>query len=288
MSEYHERFETALNPSWCPGCGDWAIYRALKTAFERLHLKNEQIAMVYGIGCSGNMASYLRVYGFHGLHGRPLPVASGVKMANHKLTVIAAGGDGDGYGEGIAHFIHQMRANQDITYIVFDNQVYGLTKGQVSPRAQKGYVSPTTPGGVIEEPINPIALALANNATFVSRAYAPYIDHTVDLITKALRHKGFSLVNIIQPCQSFNHVNTHDFWRQRIYMLGEQKNHNATDRMQALRLAFEGPDPRFPVGVFYQEKRATYEDELPQIKKHPLVKTSIAHRSIRSIFRTFQ
>ncbi|MFA6512458.1 MAG: thiamine pyrophosphate-dependent enzyme [Patescibacteria group bacterium] len=288
MPKKTEQFETGLNPSWCPGCGDWAIYRALKTVFTELGLKNENIAIAYGIGCSGNMASYLDIYGFHGLHGRPLPVAAGIKMANDRLTVLAAGGDGDGYGEGISHFLHQMRANQDITYLVFDNQVYGLTQGQVSPRGMKGYKASTTPDGVIEEPVNPIALALANNATFVARTFAIDFLHNIKTIKKAIQHKGFSLVNIIQPCQTFNKLNTHSYWQRRIYNMEEEKNYRSNDRMYAMEKAFEGPEPRFPVGIFYQEKRLSYEDELPQIKKNPLVQQSPEGRSVRKLFSSHQ
>lgn len=288
MSAKSEQFETALNPSWCPGCGDWAIYRALKTVFTELDLRQENIAIAYGIGCSGNLASYLNVYGFHGLHGRPLPVAAGMKMANHRLTVLAAGGDGDGYGEGIAHFIHQMRANQDITYIVFDNQVYGLTKGQVSPRGQKGYRSSTTPDGVIEEPINPIALALANNATFVARTFAIDFLHNISVLKRAIRHKGFSLVNIIQPCQTFNHLNTQHYWRQRVYRLDDNPQHRTDDKMYAMEKAFEGPDPKYPIGIFYQEQRKSYEDELPQLSKKPLVQQKPEGRSVRRLFSSLQ
>ncbi|MBI3573363.1 MAG: 2-oxoacid:ferredoxin oxidoreductase subunit beta, partial [Candidatus Kerfeldbacteria bacterium] len=194
-----QNFETSQAPTWCPGCGDFAIWTIIKNSLVALGYQPHHVVIVFGIGCAGNQANTLRAYTFHGLHGRPLPVALGVALANHHLKVIAVGGDGDGYGEGLAHFIHTIRANPNITYLVHDNQVYGLTKGQVSPTSMVGFRSDSTPTGSIDEPINPIALALAAGCGYVARGFAGDLTHTEQLVKGALEHRGFSFVDILQP-----------------------------------------------------------------------------------------
>ncbi|MCX7771350.1 MAG: thiamine pyrophosphate-dependent enzyme, partial [Proteobacteria bacterium] len=214
-------YNTYQTPSWCPGCGNFGIWYALKNAFNELGFQNHDITMVFGIGCSGNLSNFLKVYGFHSIHGRTLPVASGIKFANHKLNVIATSGDGDGLGIGLGHFIHTCRRNIDITYIIHDNRVYGLTTGQTSPTSPKGFSSKSTPFGVIELPVNPLALAILSGATFVARGYSGEIDHLSSLIVQGIKHKGFSVIDVLQPCVTFNPSYSYPFYNPRVYKLEE-------------------------------------------------------------------
>lgn len=276
-------FETKQFPTWCPGCGDFGIWTALKNAFVAQGLEPHQVVVVFGIGCSGNMASFLNVYGFHGLHGRAIPVATAIKLCNSALHVVAIGGDGDGYGIGLGHLLHAMRRNVDITYVVHNNQVYGLTKGQTSPTSEKGFVTKSTPFGVIEEPVDPIALAIDIGATYVARGYAGNVKQLTDLIVGGMKHKGFALVDAMQPCVTYNHLNTFHWFYQRVYEL-DKEGHNPADKHAAWQKAMEWPTQlmvdenrldKIPTGLFYQEQRSTYGDELPQIAGTPLVKQAI-------------
>lgn len=278
-------FETGNFPTWCPGCGNFGIWTAVKQALVKKGYQPHEVLLVFGIGCSGNETNFLHGYGFHGLHGRPLPVAHGAKMANHKVKVIAIGGDGDGYGEGLSHFIHTTRGNADITYIVHDNQVYGLTKGQSSPTSEKGYKSPSTPDGLIEEPINPLTLALAAGGTFVAQGFSGNANHLTDLIVQAIDHKGFSLVNTLQPCVTFNHHNTFQWFYRRVYEL-EKEGYTSDDIQKAFEKAREWGE-RIPIGVLYESKRDTYEDNLPQIKDTPLVDHKLSDIDISPLLKEF-
>jgi len=278
-------FATPVFPTWCPGCGNFGIWGALKNALVELDWKPEEVLIVYGIGCSGNGADFLKTYGFHGLHGRTLPVATGAKLSNHELKVVAVAGDGDGYGIGVGHFIHAMRRNLDITLIAHNNQVYGLTTGQTSPTSDKGFATKSTPTGVIELPVNPIALALSSGATFISRGFAGDIKYLTNLLVEALSHKGFSLIDIFQPCVTFNNLNTYDWFRDRVYKL-EAENHNPQDKPEAFNKSQEWGD-KIPIGLFYKEHRSTYEDELPQIAEKPLVQHDIENIDISSLLDNF-
>ena len=219
------------------------------------------VAVIAGIGCSGKLTHWVNTYGLHSLHGRTLPPASAVKFVNPKLTVIADGGDGDGYGIGMGHFIHTMRRNIDITYLVHNNMVYGLTKGQAAPTSMKGYKSPSTPFGVIEQPVNPIALALTAGATFVARGSAGDAIHLTKLIEEGIKHKGFSLIDIFQPCVTFNKINTYAFFMQHCYKLENDPNYDPTNFQMAMTKALE--TEKLPIGIFYKTERPTYEDEDP-------------------------
>ncbi|MBI2426235.1 MAG: 2-oxoacid:ferredoxin oxidoreductase subunit beta [Candidatus Kerfeldbacteria bacterium] len=261
-------FNTSTFPTWCPGCGDFGIWAALKNALVELGREPHDTVVVYGIGCSGNMANNVNTYAFHGLHGRPVPVAEGIKMANHGLTVIVIAGDGDGYGEGLGHFLHAVRGNADITYIVHNNQVYGLTTGQTSPTSDKGYKSKSTPHGVIEEPINPISLALGASGTFVARGYAGDIKHLTSLIVQGVQHKGFSLIDVFQPCVTFNKINTH-LWFQKMTVKLEEMGHDPSNREAAIQQAFRRD--QLPIGLYYKEDRPAYHEQLSQIAETPLV-----------------
>lgn len=208
--------DTGLFPTWCPGCGDFGIWAALKNALKQLGLESHQFVIVYDIGCCGNMASHLRVFGLHGLHGRAIPAASGVKLANHKQKVIVVGGDGGLLGEGLSHFVSACRANMDLAVILHNNQVYGLTTGQSSPTSMVGTKGKATPLGVFEQPLEPCGLALLSGASFVSRTFAGDIPGTSKTIAAAISHKGFSLVEVLQPCVTFNKINTYSWFREKI------------------------------------------------------------------------
>ena len=239
---------------WCPGCGNFGILAALKGALHELNLQPHETVIVSGIGCSGKTPHYINTYGFEALHGRPLPVASGVKLSNNRLTVIAVGGDGDGYGIGVGHFVHIMRRNYDLTYIVHDNQLYGLTTGQASPTSQLGMKTKTTPFGVVETPFNPVASAIVGGASFVARAFAGDIAHTKELMKEAIKHRGFALLDVLQPCVTFNKLNTYEFFQKRCYKL-EEAGHDPTDKDKALDKAFEERRTdyeKMPIGVFFR------------------------------------
>lgn len=272
-------FETKIFPTWCPGCGDFGIWTAIKNALVAEGLAPHQVAAVFGIGCNSNMASFLNVYGLHSLHGRALPVATGMQLANTNLKVVAISGDGDGYGIGMGHFIHAIRRNVDITYIVHNNQIYGLTKGQASPTTEKAMLTKSTPFGSIEIPIDPVLLAIDAGCTYVARGFAGNVKQLTALIQGGLKHKGFALIDVLQPCVTFNHHNTFHWFYQRAYEL-EAEGHNTKDKVAAWKKAMEWPTQlpldenrvdRIPTGLFYQEERPCYGDELPQIKDKPLV-----------------
>ncbi|MDD5472702.1 MAG: thiamine pyrophosphate-dependent enzyme [Candidatus Methanoperedens sp.] len=276
---------TIGKPNWCPGCGDFGILLALKGAVVELNIEPENIVIVSGIGCSGKVPHWIRTYGLHGIHGRVLPVAAATKLANHELTVFGVGGDGDGYGIGMCHFIHAMRRNIDMTYIVHNNMIYGLTTGQTSPTSEKGMRTKSTPSGVIEVPVNPIALAISSGATFVARSFAGDVKHLQKTIVAAVKHRGFSLVDVFQPCVSFNNINTYDWYKQRVYDL-ETVGHNPQDKMAAFVRSQEWGE-KIPIGVFYKVVSPTYEDELPQIKEMPLVKQGIDKVDISKLMEDF-
>ena len=277
-----EELTTKERPTWCPGCGNWGILTALKKAIAELNLPKHQVVVVSGIGCSGHLPQWINTFGFHSLHGRALPVAQAIKLANHELTVIAVGGDGDGYGIGMGHFIHAMRRNVDITYIVHNNQIYGLTTGQASPTSEKGFKSKSTPHGVIEIPVNPISLALAADCSFVARGFAGDVPHLTKLIAQAIQHKGFAFIDVLQPCVTFNYLNTFEYFRERVYKLEDDKSFDATNKIEAFKRSLEWGE-RIPIGLFYKEERKVLEEELPQLSEMPLVKQKIDNIDIDSL-----
>jgi 2-oxoglutarate/2-oxoacid ferredoxin oxidoreductase subunit beta len=266
-----EDYATEVKPNWCPGCGNFGIFTAIREALSRLDIPPEKIVFTYGIGCHGKQIDFLNINGFDGLHGRPVPVAEGIKLGNHELKVAAFSGDGDAYGEGLSHMLNAARGNHNITYFVHDNQIYGLTTGQASPTTAKGTKTKSTPEGLIDEPINPIAMAITAGATFVARGYAGDIPFTTEIMLAALQHKGFAIVDILQPCVSFNKVNTYDWFRQNTYKL---ENHNAQDKMAALQKAFE--TDKLPIGIFYKAEKPTYEEQVTELAPGPLAKQSLA------------
>jgi 2-oxoglutarate ferredoxin oxidoreductase subunit beta len=254
-------FVSEERPTWCPGCGDFGVLQALQRAAAQLGLQPHEMVVVSGIGCSGKISSYFHAYGFHVLHGRTLPVATGVKLANPRLTVVASGGDGDGYGIGGNHFLHAIRRNVDITYIVMDNHVYGLTKGQTSPTSAHGFKTVTTPEGAAENPVHPLRVALAQGCTFVAQGFSAEKQQLTDLIVKAIRHRGFSLVNVISPCVTFNKINTYDWYRERLHDLDADSGYDPRSRAQAFAKLVETDD--MVRGLVYVEEAPAYQDYLP-------------------------
>lgn len=279
-----EDFETKYRPTWCPGCGNYGIWQSLKSALAKSNLKPHEVVICYGIGCSGNMNDFVKTYGFHSLHGRAVPNACGIKMANHKLTVICIVGDGDCYGEGGNHLIHAARGNHDIKVFVHDNRVYGLTTGQTSPTSPQGFLSKSTPKGAIELALNPLTLAISQGATFVAQGFAGEVECLTSLMTRAIKHRGFSLLNIIQPCVTFNKPYSYQYYQERIYKL-EGKGWKTNDKPQALKKA-SLTNNQIPIGVFYQEKRPCYHEKLPQIEKEPQVRQKLKI-NIKSLFKEF-
>ena len=250
--------KSEIKPTWCPGCGDYGVVAALEMAVKRLKIPSHTIVLVSGIGCSSNLPHFLSSYGFHGVHGRSLPVAEGIRWANHGLTVIATGGDGDGYGIGAGHFVHTMRRNVDLTYVTMNNEIYGLTTGQASPTSMLGHKTKSTPFGVIENPLDPIAVALACGATYVARGFSGDVKQLTDLIAGGIQHKGFALVDTFSPCVTYNKINTFDFFRQRIYKL-DAAGHDPSNLVAAWERSLEWGD-KIPTGLFYKTERSTYED----------------------------
>jgi 2-oxoglutarate/2-oxoacid ferredoxin oxidoreductase subunit beta len=258
-----------LTPAWCPGCGNFGILSAVKKALVELNLEPYQVLLVSGIGQAGKLPHYLKGNVFNSLHGRPVPPSIGAKIANKELVVIVISGDGDGYGEGGNHFIHAARRNHDITYLVHDNQIYGLTKGQTSPTSDIGFVTKTTPQGA-PPAVNPITLAIAAGATFVARAFTGDVDYLSSIIQQGIDHRGFALIDILQPCVSFNHKNTYQWYRERVYKMEEGKEYNSSDKVAAFKKAQEWGD-HIPIGVFYREKKPVYESAFSALKTDTLV-----------------
>lgn len=251
-------FKSEVKPDWCPGCGDYGVLNSLQKACADLNLDPKDIMVVSGIGCSSNLPGFFNSYGMHTLHGRGVAVANGVKLGNKDLTVIATGGDGDGYGIGVGHFVHSMRRNLDMTYIVMDNQIYGLTTGQTSPTTELDVKTKSTPSGNLEQPLNPIALAIAGGCSFVARGFSGEPGHLAELYKKAIQHKGFALVDVFSPCVTYNKQNTYPWFKERVFKL-EDENHDTKNFEAAMKKAQEW-GTRIPIGVFYAKERPTYEE----------------------------
>ncbi len=259
-----------IDIAWCPGCGNYSIIKSLKKALQELDIHPKDLTVVSGIGQAAKIPHYFRTHFFNGLHGRALPPATAIKAVNPQLTVIAESGDGDMYGEGGNHFLHAIRRNPDITNIVHNNMIYGLTKGQASPTSQFGFKTPVQVTGVVLEPFNPLALAVSQNASFVARAFSGDIDQTKEILKKAIKHQGYSLVDIFQPCVSFNKFNTFKWFKENTSYLDE--SYDPEDRKTAFEKSLE-TDP-FALGVIYKSpKKNTYEQNtgLYTKDKNPLV-----------------
>jgi 2-oxoglutarate/2-oxoacid ferredoxin oxidoreductase subunit beta len=273
-------------PAWCPGCGDFGILQAVKKALIALDKQPHEVLLCSGIGQAAKLPHYLRCNVFNGLHGRALPAAQAAKLANHHLTILAIGGDGDMYGEGGNHFLHALRRNLDLTLIVHDNKIYGLTKGQASPTTDQGVKTKVQPQGVFSRPFNPLTLAISQNCGFVARGFSAKIDHLADLITAAVRHQGFSLIDVLQPCVSFNKINTYAWYQERVYSLSEDPDYNPQSWHNALDKALEWGD-RIPIGILYQASGKTYEENLPQLQGEPLADRKINSQNIKALISQF-
>lgn len=284
MSEVKD-FTTPCQPTWCPGCGDFGIWSALKKAVIRMGWTPADFVAVYGVGCHGHMVNFLKSYAIETLHGRPIPVAEGIKLANHSLPVLVIAGDGDTLGEGTNHLIHAARRNINVTMIMHDNQVYGLTTGQTAPTSPRGFKTKSTPTGVIEDPVNPLALTIAAGATFVARGFAGDIPSLTELMVAAMTHKGFSFLDVFQPCVTFNHVNTYQWYREHTYMLPPE--YAANDRSEAFSKSQEWTD-KVPMGIFYREEKPTYESQIPQIAAHTLINLPFPSKeAVDTLFEEF-
>lgn len=274
------QYETA----WCPGCGNFAILPAVKKALVARGLSPEKLLFVSGIGQAAKTPHYMNVNVFNGLHGRSLPVATGAKLSNSELTVIVESGDGCNYGEGGNHFLAAIRRNIGITMLVHNNQVYGLTKGQASPTSELGFVTKAQPQGVISEPFNPVAIAVSMHAGFVARGFSGLIDHLSDLIRQAIAHRGLSLVDVLQPCISFNKVNTFAWYKKRVYELPPE--HDPADWDEALKAAREWGD-RIPIGVIYRGRRPAFEEGLSVLTPGPLVEREVDLDTLTEIMEQY-
>jgi len=254
-----------IDIAWCPGCGNFGILNVLKQSLAELGIPSKKLVIVSGIGQAAKIPHYLRTNFFNGLHGRSLPVATGIKASNPELVVVAESGDGDMYGEGGNHFVHAIRRNPDLTNIVHDNMIYGLTKGQASPTSRKGLKTPVQVDGVILEPFNPIAVAIAQGASFVARASISDMKGSVEIFKKALLHKGYSLLDVFQPCVTFNKVNTYQWFRDHTYYLDE--SHDTHDRFEAFKRAMEKDN--LPIGVFYEDENSEpFEEKISAYEGH--------------------
>ena len=271
-------------PDWCPGCGDHSILMSVKGAIAELGLEPQKVLIVSGIGCSSKLPHYVKVYGFHGIHGRPLPIATGAKLANQDLKVIVISGDGDCYGIGMSHFIHAVRRNVDFALIVHDNQIYGLTTGQTSPTSDFGFKTKTSPQGSIENAVRPLSLALAAGGTFVSRGFAGNPAHLKELFKQAIMHKGLAMVDVLQPCVTFNRVNTFAWYRERVYDLAKT-GHDPTNRVAAMERASEWSD-KIPIGILYKEERPVYGDLMPALQAGPRGRQPL-ERDIKPLMERF-
>lgn len=274
-----------LTPAWCPGCGNFAILRAFNEALLELNIAPHEIVIVSGIGQAGKFPHYTRCNTFNGLHGRTLPVATGIKLVNPKLKVIAVAGDGDCYGEGGNHLIHAIRRNVDIKLFVHNNQIYGLTKGQASPTTMKGGKTKTQPFGVVSEPLNPLLLAIALDCSFVARGYAGEVEHLKNLMKEAFLHKGFALLDILQPCVTFNKINTFEWYNERVYFL--DSTYDPTNKILAFEKAGEWGE-KIPLGILFKKEKPTFEEMIPILKKGPLFDLPYDTEKVRSLIERFE
>jgi 2-oxoglutarate ferredoxin oxidoreductase subunit beta len=271
-------------PAWCPGCGNFPILKTFKDAVVELGIKPSQFTIVSGIGQAGKFPHYLKCNTFNGLHGRTLPVSTGIRLANHEMIVIAVAGDGDCYGEGGNHLLHAIRRNINVKLFVHDNQVYGLTKGQASPTSMEEMKTKVQPFGVLSEQLNPMALAVALDCGFAARGFAGDTVHLKELIKEAIGHKGFSLVDILQPCVVFNKINTYEWYKKRIYHI--EPGYDPASRTEAFKKALEWGD-KIPTGVIYRSNRPAFEERMPIIKEMPLVKQSFDASKLEAALKEF-
>lgn len=276
---------TPHTPNWCPGCGNFAIWGAIRKGIADTGYPPEKMAVFYDVGCSGNMSSFNNLYGFHTIHGRAIPTAVGAKLANHDLKVLVIIGDGGCYGEGGTHFINIMRGNHDITVLVHNNHRYSLTTGQTSPTTDKSTKTKSTPEGVIEEPFNPIAVALSNHCSFVAREFAPDIMRLSERIKQGLNHPGFALIDTFQPCPVFNPAQSTDWYRERIIKLEDEK-HTPNNLEGAWKQAMRSD--KLPIGLFFQEQKPSYHQQVSELTYGPLVNKDISTINLTELLKEFK
>ncbi len=277
LKEYESDFEN----KWCPGCGNFGILRAMKAALAALDLPPDQVLIISGIGQASKTPHFLKCNAFHSLHGRALPLATGAKIANHDLEILLNMGDGDCYGEGGNHFLHAVRRNIDLTLLVHNNKVYGLTKGQASPTSDKGMITKAQRHGVISESFNPLMVALSLGASFVARGFSGDVEHLSQLIQEGIKYKGFSLIDILQPCISFNHVNTYKWYADRVYDL-EKEGYSPQNQMEAMVKSQEWDD-RIPIGIFYKKEKPSFIEQISTLKEGPLLDRSYDPNRLRNV-----
>ncbi len=256
-----QEYKSDVKPIWCPGCGDFGVLSSFYKAISELHIPPEQLVIASGIGCSGRFPAFCNSYGFHGTHGRVLPLATGIKMAHPELEVVAVGGDGDAFSIGMGHFPHAARRNVNITYIVMDNEIYGLTKGQPSPTSPMGMERKASPYGSVERPLNPLLLAFAGGATWIARGFSSKPKEVTQLIKQAMQHKGFSFLQVYSPCVTF--YDTYDHYKEVTKPL--PADHNPSDRAKAMELAMN--NETLFLGLYYQEERPTYDEAFSGVRQ---------------------
>ena len=268
-------FRNSVKPNWRPGCGDFSVQAAIQRAAANVGYEPNELAVISGIGCSGRISGYINSYGFHGIHGRALPIAQGLKMANKDLKVIASGGDGDGFAIGMGHTIHAIRRNIDITYVVMDNQIYGLTKGQTSPRSAAGFITKSTPGGAIEPSLKPLEVALTSGATFVAQSFSTDIKELTAIIEAGLNHKGFSFINVFSPCVTYNKVNTYEWFKENLTKLSDIEGYDNTNRELAMQTVMKHEG--LVTGIIYHDQQTTsYQDKIHGYSELPLTDIDIS------------
>ncbi|PFH89359.1 2-oxoacid:ferredoxin oxidoreductase subunit beta [Bacillus sp. AFS088145] len=273
MATFKE-FRNNIKPNWCPGCGDFSVQASIQRAAANVGLEPDNLAVVSGIGCSGRISGYINSYGLHGIHGRSLPIAQGVKMANRDLTVIASGGDGDGFAIGLGHTIHAIRRNIDITYIVMDNQIYGLTKGQTSPRSDVGFKTKSTPHGSVESALSVMEMALTAGGTFVAQSFSSDLKELTSLIEQGINHKGFSLINVFSPCVTYNKVNTYDWFKENLVKLSDIEGYDPSNKEMAMQTLMQNKG--LVTGLIYQNKeQKSYQQLISGYSEEPLVESEL-------------
>lgn len=286
MSVIAKDYDNGIRPNWCPGCGDFSVLSAIQRSVVELQIPPEEFVFVSGIGCSGRISGYLNSYGIQGVHGRALPLAQGIKLGNDKLTVLVAGGDGDGFGIGLGHFIHSARRNVNLTYVVMDNQIYGLTKGQTSPTSPQGFQTKSTPTGNVESPIHPLQIALASGASFVAQGSSGNPKQLVSLIKQAMQHQGFSFVNIYSPCVTFNKVFTYEFLKENLVDTGSINNYNPADFNGAR--AFAEQSNYLCTGVIYSKSSIPYPDTVQRGSEPGIEQLSVDSDDFRALCNQYR
>jgi 2-oxoglutarate ferredoxin oxidoreductase subunit beta len=277
-------YQADRETAWCPGCGNFPLRTALSEALSEMDLKPEEVTMFTGIGQAAKMSHYIKVNGFNGLHGRSIPPAVAMRVANPKMTVIVESGDGCTYGEGGNHILHNIRRNLDIIHLVHDNQIYGLTKGQASPTSMAELITPVQTHGVNAEPFNPVRFAVGMKASFVARSTVGDREHLKEMIKEAKKHKGYALIDIFQPCVSFNKINTYQWYNKRVYKL---EDHDPTDHAAAMKVADKFGD-EIPIGVIYREEKPTFRERIPYLKDKALVDRDVKVEDMEYLIKEFK